>query len=352
MIRRLAQSALLLALLLAPVSARAGGPAPPSTRATTRGWQTLLTRPTVQNPTGIAIDPRGPKNANHWAYVADAATQRIVKFGTGGRLLGSWPYGSRANRGSVAALAVGGSGNVFAADRATGRVLKFSPSGARLATWTGFTDPRGIAVDGRGHIYVAEYGAHRVTELSPGGSMLGHWDTAAGFLQQYTVPPSPSGPLGSPIGVALNPPDSLYVTTQCRIDPTCHPHWDTSDVPYAIDGLLNLRVAGQAKNKVGNWWFGLGYSRADQPTEPPFKEAEPWVRLDAITNDSAGNAYFAGLLWPLGGKLSTGVMSYGPYGYRSGPWYLRGTGHIGGVAIDPHGNLYVTQGSSVLKLTR
>jgi DNA-binding beta-propeller fold protein YncE len=175
--------------------AQAGGAHAEQRRTAGRGWQVFLTGSMVRRPTGVAIDLRGARHAAQWGYVADAGTGRIVKFGTGGRVLRSWRY---APPGHPAALTVGGSGNLFVADELGGTISKFSPNGKRLAFWTPesimpqavppYTDPRGGAIDPEGKIYVAEYSADSIIQLSPGGTLLQAWDTSKGFTTQYSVP--------------------------------------------------------------------------------------------------------------------------------------------------------------------
>ncbi len=195
---------------------------------TPRGWHAFLPAATVKLPTGIAIDLRGARGAAQWGYVADAGTGRIVKFGTGGRVLNSWRY---AAPGHPAALAVGGSGNLFVADKVNGNISKFSPAGKRLAFWPPsyyvpsfsppYTDPRSIVVDPAGKLYLAEYSEHRIIQLSPGGTLLQTWDTSKGFTTQYSVPHGNSGPFGDPTGVVYDPTGHLFISTNCVPDPAC-----------------------------------------------------------------------------------------------------------------------------------
>jgi hypothetical protein len=307
-------------------------------------------------PTGVAIDLRGAKHAAQWGYVADAGTGRIVKFGTGGRVLRSWRY---AVRGHAAALTVGGSGNVFAADEADGNISKFSPSGKRLAFWMAkyftplavprYTDPRGIAIDPEGKIYVAEHSAHTIIQLSPGGTLLQAWETSKGFTTQYSVPHQNSGPFGDPTGVVYDPPGHLFISTVCVPEPACLTNRYTPVQTYGHDVLLVLATSGAFAGFVGNFWFSLGYSASGKPLEPAEKDSEPFVHIDAMAGDGKGHAFLAGTLWPRGGQPSLGVLSYTDLGYHTGPWRLPYDNPIAGVAVDGSGSVYVSQGSNLLK---
>lgn len=342
-----------LATALWPGASAAGGPAP-GVSAPARGWQVLLRSPAVRRPTGITVDTRGKRTAPKWAYTADAASGRIVKFGTNGRLLGSWKYAVAGERSTGAALAVGGSGNVFAADPVTGTVSKYSPSGALLARWGGFAGPQSIAVAPSGAIYLAETGAHQVTQLSPAGTAVKHWDTGVGLLQQYTVPPSPSGQLGAPTNVALQLPDSLFVSTRCVIGTSCTPYFGTTldgvIHPAAIDALMTLRVTEPHSGYLGDWWFGLGHTLKDTPQGSPGKETEPFVTIDRMTSNSRGTAYLAGELWVLGGQPGRGIVTYSPLGYHSASWPLSSQSPVAGIAVDGLGRIYVTQDNHILRL--
>jgi hypothetical protein len=274
-----------------------------------------------------------------------------VKFGTKGKVLGSWAYGP-ATRRTPAALAVGGSGNVFLADPSAGTVSKDSSDGKLLARWTGFRDPSAIAVAPNGYIYLAETGAHRLAELSPAGRVLMRWDTEAGFPQQFTVPHVNSGSLGTPIALAWQKPDSLYVATRCQVMVTCNYYNGLRTKPDFVDALLNFRVTGTVRGYLGNWWFGLGHSANGTPQEVPAKETEPFVTIDALASDPEGRAYLAGIIWERGGSPQRAVISYTPLGYKYGPWPLPSRALVVGIAVDGNGGIYVSQAGRIIKLQR
>jgi hypothetical protein len=349
-------AAFLLLLTGLPFTAARAGGASMQVQAAGRAWQVFLPSSTVTAPTGIAIDLRGPKHTPQWGYVADSGTGRIVKFGTGGRVLGSWRY---AAPGHPAALTVGGAGNLFVADKVNGTISKFSPGGQRLAYWTTkyyvplfnppYTDPRGIAVDPTGKIYLAEYAEHKIIQLSTAGTLLQAWDTSKGFLAQYSVPHQNSGPLGNPTGVVYDPSDRLFVSTVCVTDPACLTEHFTPVQSTGNDVLFVLNLSGAYAGYIGNFWFGLGYTAAGAPSEPPGKESEPFVHIDAMAGDNRGHTVLAGTLWPRGGRPALGVLSAIDLGYLTGPWWLPSQVPIAGVAVDGSGAVYVSQGSRLLK---
>jgi sugar lactone lactonase YvrE len=298
----------------------------------------------VQHPAGLAVAPGGKSSAPTILYTADAAAGRIVKFNAGGKVIGSWTYGSPSgSTGAHPALAVGGSGNVFLADPAGGTILKFSPSGKVLSAWPGFNDPRALAVDQQGNVYVAEYGAHSITKLSPGGRVLTRWD-------MHTV--WSAGSVGSPVGVALDEPQGyVYAGSECFIAATCGHGAITNPSVDEVDWILEFSTSGAMEGIPREFWGGVGHSVDGTPQEGPSKESEPFVTIDAMTNDAAGNLYVAGYLWPLGGPKAWGVVRYSPLGYKSRLWDLPAAGPISAVAVDLRGVVYVTQSTRILKLT-
>jgi hypothetical protein len=140
-------------LLLAAVSLSL----PAATRAQTAAWQTVITLPETTSPhgvaNGVAIDLRGGPTGTKWAYTVDTASHRVIKFGTGGKLLASWPLPSAAMvRDGVA---VDGQDNVYVAS-GTNDLWKYSPYGKLLASWSKFGGLRDVAVDSRGDVYLAQ----------------------------------------------------------------------------------------------------------------------------------------------------------------------------------------------------
>jgi DNA-binding beta-propeller fold protein YncE len=339
-VRRIGRTSMGLALLAALAMGGGAGRARLVAAAPGMRWQTVLTAPAVQAPTGLAIDLRGRPAASKWAYVADAATRRIVKFGTGGTVLKSWWYGEPSTYSAMpASIAVGGKGNVFVADPATGTITKFSPAGVLLRRWRGFGALGGIAVDAAGNIYVARADGYAVDELNAGGGYVSTTDTHLVWG---------GGSVGKPFAVALDPPDHRwYLAARCTVGIDCGPSVGVSPSFERRDGLLEL-----AGGKVQQVWFGLGHTASGKAQEGPAKEAEPFVTIDAMVNDARGNLYLAGNLWPLGGKQGYGIVEYTPLGGKVAYWPLPAQSPVAGIAVDGRKTIYVSQGGRVLKLER
>jgi hypothetical protein len=332
-------AALLPIVLLLPGTAFAGGRPQGAGHARQPHWQVVITAPAVMSPSGIAIDLRGNPKQSKWAYVAGAATQRIVKFGTNGTVLGSWQYGDAPNAGTPAAVAVGGSGNVFVANPAAGTLTKFSPSGKFVSRWDSLQEPRGVTVDRTGNVFVAEYGAQRLTKFSPSGQVLMHWTTKELY--------SPGGST-NPTGVAIAPNGYVYASTICVAGTSCGVGLDLAPKGDLIDGLYEFSAYGARQGHLLEIWFGLGYKPNGAPDQPPYKEGEPFAGIDAIGSDQKGNLYVAGLLWARGGNPARGVLAYSNVGYKWGRWNLPSQSPAHGIAVDAQGTIYVSQDGHVL----
>ncbi len=324
--------------LLSPLLALAllAGLAFPGTHASTR-WQLILHAPAVHLATGVAIDLRGDPRASKWAYTADTQSGTIVKFGTNGRVLRSWPYRKYPSSTGFPSLAVGGSGNLFVADSTARSVAKYSPQGTLLARWPGFQAPRGIALDRAGNVYVAEFLGLRVTKLSSSGETLARW----------SIPWANGSGQATPSAVALDPWGRLYVAATCYRDACTAGHGDQQDE------VLRLSSTGAVQAD----WFGQTAHGG------VVKEFEPWSNIDSLTTDRGGNWYVssslqvrtAGNLHP-GDETFPGVVAYSSNGYPFAQWPLPrpyGPGAFG-LALDPQGRLYAAtitgSGSGILRL--
>jgi len=323
--------------LLSPLLAVAlpAGLAFPGAQASTR-WQLILQAPAVHLATGVAIDLRGDPHAAKWAYTADTQSGTIVKFGTNGRVLRSWPYRKYPSSTGFPSLAVGGSGNLFVADSTARSVAKYSPQGTLLARWPGFQAPRGIALDRAGNVYVAEFLGLRVTKLSSSGEILARWP----------IPWANGSGQATPTAVALDPWGRLYVAATCYREACTAGHGDQQDE------VLRLSATGVVQAD----WFG-------RTAHGGFvKEFEPWSSIDSLTTDRGGNWYVSSSLQvrtsgdhrPAG--PFPGVVAYSSNGYPFAQWPLPrpyGPGAFG-LALDPQGRLYAAaitgSGSGILRL--
>jgi DNA-binding beta-propeller fold protein YncE len=161
-----------------------------------------------------------------------------------------------------------------------------------------------VAVDAHGNVYVADAFNNRVQKLSPTGQPLAQWGRPTiGFTH--------------PAGVAIDSHGAVYVadTGNNRI------------AKFSPDGkLLGWRTGSQLQRPTG------------------------------IAVDGAGDIYVAD-------RQNGRVQKLSPSGKTLGRWGKGGSGllqfsfraqdHMNGVALDPHGNLYVadTANNRIKKLS-
>jgi len=314
-------------------TARAASPQPQ--------WQTVFHVSATHTLWGVAIDQRG-RSANKWMYATDVSTGYLLRFGTGGHYLGQWSFGPKpANRYNLlpAGVAVGGRGNVFVADAAGNRIEKFYPPYGLINQWgtagTGpdqFNMPVAVAVDRHGNIYVADKLNLRIQKFSPAGTYLTMWPMPWRGGQGSSMPTS----------LAIGPGDTIYAGGTCYGNSCTAVHADSQDivVRFSTDGqVLKDWVGGSPHGGVG-------------PGQ------KPWTIVNGMTVDGAGNWYVSGLIWFPGRSLNPGVLELSPAGKLLHRWRVpdaetaMGIALPQGIALDPQGSIYVSQGTQILKLAR
>lgn len=216
-------------------------------------------RPGLNAPAGIAIDPRGS------VYVSDPGNARLVHFWGDATYLGE--LGGPAELGGAqlndaGSVAVGPSGEIYVADSGHNRVLIYSPTGTLQGRWGAaegdgaagrgpgqFDHPDAVAVDGAGDVYVADTDNNRIVKLSPGGAVLDEWGSRGTGVGRFR----------SPTGIALDAAGRVYV----------------------VDSENNrVQVFDAGGNPLARWGLrGVGLGEFSQPT--------------AIAVDCNGDVYVA-----------------------------------------------------------
>ncbi len=183
------------------------------------------------NPSGIAVAPDGSPNAGS-VYVADTAHNKIVRFSSGGTVLGSWgsmgtlPGQFKSPRG----LACDAAGNVYVADTDNNRIQVFTPDGTFASQFgkKGSLEgelylPRSVAVSAEGLVYVADSGNDRIQAFAPPVSVtIGGVEDGAYYNHGVTPVVSFIGPqiVESSKKVALNGVPWVPVTLTAEGDYT------------------------------------------------------------------------------------------------------------------------------------
>ncbi len=203
-------------------------------------------------PWGIALAPDGS------VYIADVYNNRIQKFDSNGNFIAKWgSYGrDDAHFYYPYNIAIGRDGTVFVADTFNNRVQKFDSNGNFIAKWGSqgrgdgqFNLPCGIDLGTDGTVYVADTSNNRIQAFDSNGNFRTKWGT----------PGKADGQLISPYDVATAPDGSVLVAdfsnnriqkfnsagqfimkwvNYCNIDP----NWD---------GVPDQQCAGQFYQPIG-----------------------------------------------------------------------------------------------------
>ena len=289
----------------------------PTHAANQSSWEVILTVKTAAvafGIPGIALDGHGN------LYVAEFDDNLIYKYSTSGKLLaqrggaGSGP----GQLGRPDKLAFDAQGNLYVTEvgpayGGNSRIQKFSPSGTPLAQWGKdgtapgqFKNPIGIAVDQQGNMYVSEEGGDRVQKLSSLGQPLAQWGTLGSGPGQFNVP----------YDLALDASGNVYVSEPSPFVP-------------GNDRIQKFSPFGVPLAQYGG--HGRGPGQFSDPT--------------GLTVDSKGNIFVV----DSGNCRIQELSSSGKYlAQWLGPEAcFRFTSKI---ALDDHGNMYVSVGSQVVKL--
>jgi tripartite motif-containing protein 71 len=297
-----------------------GGSAATSHTTNQSTWQVVLSVKTAAvdfGITGIALDGKGD------LFLAEFDDDLIYKYSLAGKELAHWG-GHGSGPGQLEApdkLALDTQGNLYVTEvgsRSTGegqnnRVQKFSPTGTPLAQWGTFGSapgqfnaPIGIAVDEQGDIYLADVGNHRIQKLSASGQPLVQWHTVG----------SGSGEL-TEIGydLALDASGNVYVSEP-------HPFSDGNDriQKFSPSGALLATWGGS----------GTGPGQFIDPT--------------GLAVDRKGDVFVVD--WN-----NNRIQELSPAGQFVAQWPGPEPGFkfVSKIALDDHGNMYVSVGSQVLK---
>jgi sugar lactone lactonase YvrE len=203
---------------------------------------------TLNNPTGIALDPGGnvyfdeadggrirklqfmggdPAQAANWTVLLIAGSATAVNGTTGDT---DSTNGPSATFNIPRGLACDLSGNVYVADEYNCRIRVITPDGAvtTLAGGTSgstvkqgyvdgagasaeFNNPVGVAVDSAGTVYVADTNGQRVRQISRGGNVT---TLAGNGTSGYVNGTGNIAQFNNPAGIAVGSSGTLYVGDQ------------------------------------------------------------------------------------------------------------------------------------------
>lgn len=256
---------------------------------------------TLSHPAAVATD------AHSTLYIADTGNHRVMSLPQGGTLSvvagtgaagfsGDGASATAAMLNAPAGIAVDAAGNLYIADTGNNRLRIVGPDGDIRTAVASLPSPMGLALDSAGSLYIAESTAHRVVRMTPDGTLEPFAGT--GF---YSAPDAPIAhdpfELGSPVAVAADPFNSIYIADQIgklqRITPNC-----------AVADPVFGTISGVAADPQGNVYFSASGVVWKLPafSPAPGETATPRLAYSAFVNAAslltAIGTFFTGPLTP------------------------------------------------------
>lgn len=268
-------------------------------------------------PRAIAFAPDGS------LYVTDSRNNRVLHLNQEGTILKEW--GTYADGVSILVgdgtfnepwgIAVGPDGSVYVTDTWNHRVEKFTADGRFLKAWgtfgqgeepTQFYGPRGLAVDSEGRVYVTDTGNKRIVVFDKDGN----------FITEFGEEGFDPGQFDEPTSVAIDRNGTVYVTDT----------WNQRIQTFKPDPASETLSFLPDKQWDVYGWFGQSLDN------------KPYIAvnedLHVFITDPEG---YRVMEFDQEGSI---IRVWGDYGDTP-----TGFGLASGIAIDPNGKVWVTDGT-------
>ena len=223
-------------------------------------------------------------------------------------------------------VAVDKHGNVYVADRFNHKIRKISPAG-EVSTLAGstegyadgtgaqaqFNDPNDLTVDSQGNVYVVEKDNHKIRKITPQGVVT----TLAGSTEGYADGKGAEAQFKSPWGIAIDEQGNLYVADALN---------------YKIRKVTSEGVVTTLAGSTMGYVNGTG-------------SAAKFLDPHDVAVDPQGNVYVADSYGKIRKVTPNGEVTLfagGNMGYQDGPLAEAQFVTPVGIAIDVHGNIFVT----------
>lgn len=261
-------------------------------------------------PRGVAVAADGS------LYIADSRNNRIQHLAKDGTVIKVWGSFADVQKGNAPGgtfnepwgIAIGPDGFVYVADTWNFRIQKFDPDGNFVKMWgyfgqaekpEAFWGPRGLYIDHQNHIFVTDTGNKRVVVFDSEGNPITQFGTEG-------VDP---GMFNEPVGITGDENGNIYVADT----------WNQRIQVFKPD-------ENGSYQPVTNWEIN-GWNGESLDNKP------------FITVDQKGHLFAAD---PEGYRILEFTTS-GEFLHTWGEYSQNqdGFGLVGGVAVDPDGNLWV-----------
>lgn len=310
---------------------------------------TVATKAELNQPSGIAVD------ANTVLYIGDTLNSRVRKVSSSGVITtiagnGMYKFGGDGGPASAGLLnqpgdvAIDSHGNIYISDSLNHRVRRIDATGAistiagngiagfsgdgGTATRASLDKPIGLALDSSGNLFIADYNNNRVRKVSTSGAIT----TAVGGGNQGDGAPATQAALQYPEFLAFDSSGNLYITE-----------------------MQSFRVRKVTPNGIFTTFAGNGSSDSSGDGG---KAIDAGISYSGgITADSKGNVYFTEIfngrvrkVTP-DGNISTYAGNGGSCCSGAGGLAVQASLDTTGLAVDNTGNLFVTGGPLLWKIT-